>query len=278
MSLNETILMCVTEPGNASSAESTNSSSTSDGVLDAVVLCAYSSVIVMSIFGNGLVILTIVTCRRMRSVTNYFIVSLAGADLLMAVGIPFTLASSFAGNRWPFSAVLCPVITYLQAVAVFLSTFTLVGLSIDRFRAVVYPLRPRITVRQTAVTIGLIWLLAASVPLPIAIVSRVNVESEICGEQWLYDSWKSAFTMSLLILQYFLPLGVLIATYSVICYVIWVKQEPGLSQQSGRDRRLAVAKRKVSKINYPKFTQSCRVMNAVTNDDSEKKCEVNVNV
>jgi len=46
---------------------------------------AYSSVIVMSIAGNGIVIVSVITCRRMRSVTNYFIVSLAGADLVMAV-------------------------------------------------------------------------------------------------------------------------------------------------------------------------------------------------
>jgi len=243
MSLNETMSASATEP----SLTTVINASRSGDVLDAVVLCGYSSVMLMSIFGNGLVILTIATYRRMRSVTNYFIVSLAGADLLIAVGIPFTLASSWAGTQWPFAAVLCPIITYLQTVAVFLSSFTLVGLSVDRFRAVVYPLRPRITVRQTAVTIALIWLLAVSVPLPVVIVSRVNSVTGICEEQWLYDSWKSAFSVSLLVLQYFLPLGVLVVTYSVICYVIWVKKEPAMLQQSGRDRRLAVAKRKVSK-------------------------------
>jgi neuropeptide Y receptor len=222
---------------------------TSDGIWHVAVIVAFLSVIVMSIVGNGLVVLTIFTCRRMRSVTNYFIVSLSGADLLMAVGIPFALVANWFERRWPFGAVLCPVITYLQSVAVFLSAFTMVGLSIDRFRAVVFPLRPRITGRQAAVAIGNIWLLAASVPLPVAIVSQVDPDSGFCVEQWPYSTWQHAFTMTLLVLQYFLPLGVLAVTYATICYVIWVKRSPGEVLQNGRDRRIALAKRKVSRTN-----------------------------
>lgn len=220
--------------------------SRSGSVRHAVVICAYSSVIVASIFGNGLVVLSVVTCRRMRSVTNYFIVSLASADLLMALGIPFALVANWVAHRWPFGAALCPIITYLQVVAVFLSAFTLVGLSVDRFRAIVFPLRPRVTGRQAAVAIGTIWLLAASVPLPVAIVSRVDPTTGYCVECWPDGGWQNAYSMSVMVLQYFLPLGVLAATYATICYVIWVKKAPGESLQNGRDRRVALAKRKVS--------------------------------
>ena len=50
-----------------------------------VFVVLYSMVVILSVGGNGLVIFSIVTCRRMRTVTNYFIVNLASADLLMAV-------------------------------------------------------------------------------------------------------------------------------------------------------------------------------------------------
>jgi len=101
----------------------------SNDIWHAVVILAYSSLIVVSVAGNGIVILSVVTCRRMRTVTNYFIVSLASADLVMAVlCIPPTFIANWLVDRWPFGAVMCPVVTYLQTVSVFLSAFTLVGL------------------------------------------------------------------------------------------------------------------------------------------------------
>jgi len=95
-----------------------------------IVIVAYSSVIVISVAGNGIVMLSVITCRRMRTVTNYhFIVNLAGADLMMAVFcVPFTFIANWLVDRWPFGAALCPIVPYLQTVAVCLSAFTLVGL------------------------------------------------------------------------------------------------------------------------------------------------------
>jgi len=95
----------------------------------AVLIVAYSSVIVVSVAGNGIVILSVITCRRVRTVTNYFIFSLAGADLMTAVMcVPFTFIANWLVDRWPFGAAMCPIVSYLQTVSVFLSAFTLVGL------------------------------------------------------------------------------------------------------------------------------------------------------
>ena len=95
----------------------------------AVLIVAYSSVIVVSVAGNGIVILSVITCRRMRTVTNYFLVSLAGSDLMMAVlCVPFTFIANWLVDRWPFGTTMCPIVPYLQTVSVFLSAFTLVGL------------------------------------------------------------------------------------------------------------------------------------------------------
>ena len=95
-----------------------------------VLIVAYSTVIVVSVAGNGIVLLSAVTCRRMRTVTNYhFIVNLAGADLMMAVFcVPFTFIANWLVDRWPFGAATCPIVPYLQTIVVFISAFTLVGL------------------------------------------------------------------------------------------------------------------------------------------------------
>jgi len=124
------------------------------------------------------------------------------------------------------------------------SFLTLVGLSVDRFRAVVFPLRPRLRSSQVFVAIGVIWLLSLTIPSPIAIFSRVDSASGLCIEMWPSDVWQLAYTASLMALQYFIPLLILIVCYSTICYIIWIKKPPG-EAENARDRRLAVSKRKV---------------------------------
>jgi len=61
------------------------------------VVCA-----VVSFFGNSLVLIAFVRFRRVRSVTNYYVISLAVADLLVAiVGIPSALATSVGHFAYP---------------------------------------------------------------------------------------------------------------------------------------------------------------------------------
>lgn len=66
-----------------STAAPNDASQTSLGVLIAVFLCTLLIFIV--IFGNTLVILSVVTTRRLRTVTNLFVMSLAVADLLVGI-------------------------------------------------------------------------------------------------------------------------------------------------------------------------------------------------
>lgn len=57
----------------------------------------------------------------MRTATNYFIVNLAIGDILMALFcIPFTVPSNIIFQYWPFGLSLCVVVSYSQAISVFL--------------------------------------------------------------------------------------------------------------------------------------------------------------
>jgi len=125
------------------------------------------------------------------------------------------------------------------------SQVTLVGLSVDRFRAVVFPLRPRLTARQVFTAIAVIWLLALTIPFPVALFSRVDPVSGLCRERWPDAWWQFAYTAGLMVVQYFIPLAILVVCYSTICYVIWIKKTPG-EAENARDQRLDLSKRKVS--------------------------------
>jgi neuropeptide Y receptor len=109
----------------------------------------YCSVFVLAICGNGIVCYIVCSSARMRSVTNYFIVNLAIGDMLMAcLCVPFSFVPTLLLRYWPFGGALCKVINYSQAVSVFVSSYTLVAISIDRYVAIIYPLRPRMTYLQ----------------------------------------------------------------------------------------------------------------------------------
>ncbi len=155
----------------------------------AIIIFMYSMVTVLAVGGNVIVCYIVLAYQRMRTVTNYFIVNLACGDILMAVlCIPFTFIANVITGYWPFGAIMCPVVTYAQVVVVFVSAFTLVAISVDRYIAIIYPLKPRMTTKQAILIILFIWIMSLSVPLPIAILSRthsINGSSyESCDEDW----------------------------------------------------------------------------------------------
>lgn len=108
----------------------------------------YIVIFLMAVIGNGIVCFIVQSSPRMRTVTNFFIANLAVGDMLMALFcIPFSSISLFVLNYWPFGEILCRFVNYSQAVSVLVSAYTLVAISLDRYIAIMWPLRPRITKR-----------------------------------------------------------------------------------------------------------------------------------
>jgi len=130
-----------------------------------------------------------------------------------------------------------------------MSAFTMLAISIDRYRAVIFPLRPRLTSPTAVAVIIATWVLAAVASLPVAVNARV-VEPDGDGRDFCDEVWpggrdqRYAYSMAVMALQYFLPLVILSFTYINIAVVIWVKRIPG-EAESARDQRLAASKRKV---------------------------------
>ncbi|KAH6936745.1 hypothetical protein HPB50_021286 [Hyalomma asiaticum] len=91
-----------------------------DGLPDAVDLIVrvvlYAIIFVFAVVGNVLVLVTLVQNKRMRTVTNVFLVNLAVSDLLLGVFcMPFTLIGSLLRN-FVFGELMCKFIPYLQGV------------------------------------------------------------------------------------------------------------------------------------------------------------------
>lgn len=95
-------------------------------------------VAVVAVAGNALVILAFQRERRLRRRTNYYIVSLAVADLLVGLlGIPFALLASVG---LPHNLHACLFTVSLLIVLCTISIFCLVAVSVDRYWAILHPL------------------------------------------------------------------------------------------------------------------------------------------
>eukprot|EP00106_Octopus_bimaculoides_P004370 XP_014771812.1 PREDICTED: neuropeptide Y receptor type 2-like [Octopus bimaculoides] len=79
-----------------------------------ILIPPYIAIFLLAVVGNLLVILTLVQNKRMRTVTNVFLLNLSISDLLLAVFcMPFTLIPVLLRN-FIFGATMCVLIRYLQ--------------------------------------------------------------------------------------------------------------------------------------------------------------------
>ena len=222
---------------------------------DVVILVSYILIMFVSLIGNSLVCYIVLSSARMRTVTNYLITNMAVGDLLMTLlCVPFTFSSVLLLQHWPFGATMCWLVSFTQAVSVFVSAFSLIAISVDRYRAIIYPLRPRVTRQHARLFILLIWLLAAGTCIPIAVTSRVWQpphrrfilnDLHVCDEHWERGS-REQYSLAVMLLQYFLPVLVLMYTYGRIAIEVWGKTAALFEQRDPREARLARTRRKVS--------------------------------
>ncbi|XP_054432758.1 D(4) dopamine receptor [Pteronotus mesoamericanus] len=120
--------------------------------------------------GNSLVCVSVAAERALQTPTNYFIVSLAAADLLLALLVlPLFVYSEVQGGVWRLSPGLCDALLAMDVLLCTASIFNLCAISVDRFVAVAMPLRYNRQGRggRQLLLIGATWLLSAAVAAPV---------------------------------------------------------------------------------------------------------------
>ncbi|KAJ4941719.1 hypothetical protein JOQ06_011594 [Pogonophryne albipinna] len=127
---------------------------------------AYSSIVIVSVVGNVTVIWIIMAHKRMRTVTNYFLLNLAFAEASMSAFntvINFTYA---VHNEWYFGLIYCRFHNFFPVAAVFASIYSMTAIALDRYMAIIHPLQQRMSSTETKVVVGVIWVLALLLALP----------------------------------------------------------------------------------------------------------------
>ena len=104
---------------------------------------------------------------------------------------------------------------------------------IDRYWAVGYPLRKRLTKSKAKVVIGIIWVSSAALAAPVLYASQIRPlpwlgeGKEGCDELWS-DKERKIFTLFLLCFTYVIPVCLLMFTYFRIGRILYQRSQPDI--------------------------------------------------
>ncbi|XP_048852611.1 tachykinin receptor 3a [Brienomyrus brachyistius] len=210
---------------------------------------AYSSVLAVAVFGNLVVIWIILAHKRMRTVTNYFLLNLAFSDVAMAA---FNTLINFiyaAHGEWYFGKAYCKFHNFFPVAAVFASIYSMTAIAVDRYMAIIHPLKPRLSATATKVVIASIWVLAVVLAFPLCFYSTTKKipRRTLCYVAWPRNSKDPLmYHIIVTVLVYMLPLVVMAITYTIVGATLWGGEIPGDTSDNYHGQLRA--KRKVVKM------------------------------
>jgi len=121
-------------------------------------------IFVVGLTGNALVVAVVVRVPEMRSPTNWYLVSLAVADIVLLVSAPLPTLVEYhvVVDRWVFGARACSVAVFAQYLGVNMSSLSMTAFTVERYVAICHPFAARVADlagRARRVTVTL-WIAA----------------------------------------------------------------------------------------------------------------------
>ncbi|XP_015996842.2 C-C chemokine receptor type 2 isoform X2 [Rousettus aegyptiacus] len=177
----------------------------------------YSLVFICGFVGNLLVVLILINCKKLKSMTDIYLFNLAISDLLFLLTFPMWIHSAIHG--WVLGNAMCKVFTGMYHVGYFGGIFFIILLTIDRYLAIVhavFALKAR-TVTFGMMTSGVTWVVAVFASLPKIIFNKSQLEGSVyvCGP-YFPGEWNNFYAIMRSILGLVLPLLVMVICYSGI--------------------------------------------------------------
>ncbi|XP_075981012.1 5-hydroxytryptamine receptor 2B isoform X2 [Anticarsia gemmatalis] len=183
--------------------------------------------VVCTAAGNVLVCLAIYLERRLQNVTNYFLMSLAITDLLVAILVMPLGILTLVRGYFPLPAVYCLTWICLDVLLCTASIMHLCTISVDRYLSLRYPMRfgRNKTRKRVTVKIAFVWMLSSAMSLPLSLKYSKNAESVLIdGSCQVPDPLYKAIGS---IISFYIPLGVMLLTYALTIQLL-ARQRKGL--------------------------------------------------
>ena len=145
--------------------ETLNRHETVRAVIVGIIL---SSLALAACLGNILVVLSVCTNRRLRTVTNFYVVSLAISDLCVSILVmPLGIVVELTG-KWLFGSVVCEIWVSCDVMLCTASILNLCCISLDRYFAITKPLvySTKRSKRLALSMIAVVWVAAVAITCP----------------------------------------------------------------------------------------------------------------
>uniref|UniRef100_A0A452ST86 Alpha-2A adrenergic receptor n=1 Tax=Ursus americanus TaxID=9643 RepID=A0A452ST86_URSAM len=181
------------------------------------LVCLAGLLMLLTVFGNVLVIIAVFTSRALKAPQNLFLVSLASADILVAtLVIPFSLANEVMGY-WYFGKAWCEIYLALDVLFCTSSIVHLCAISLDRYwsitQAIEYNLKR--TPRRIKAIIVTVWVISAVISFPplISIEKKGGGGGEPPAEPRCEINDQKWYVISSCIGSFFAPCLIMILVY-----------------------------------------------------------------
>ncbi|XP_035025629.1 C-C chemokine receptor type 7 [Hippoglossus stenolepis] len=177
----------------------------------------YSLICFLGLVGNILVILTFFYFKRLKTMTDVYLLNLSFADLLFALTLPFWAANSMA--QWVLGLIVCKSMHAIYKVSFYSSMLLLCFISVDRYFAIskaVSAHRHRSqAVFFSKVSSAVIWIMAMIFSVPDMMYTTIN--NRTCTPySSSSDKLRIGIQASQIVLAFALPLLVMSFCYSSI--------------------------------------------------------------
>ncbi|XP_055013775.1 trace amine-associated receptor 1 [Boleophthalmus pectinirostris] len=199
-----------------------------------------SLVIICTVVGNSLVVLSIAYFKRLQSATNFFVLSLAVADCLVGlIVMPYSMVRTIEGC-WIFGPLFCQIHSSLDVMLCTSSIFHLSCIAFDRYYAVCNPLCYSLKMSNNRVVflIILCWGVSSLISFgPVMLELHVaNTDIEIPKDSCVFVV-NQIYAVLASVVSFYLPMLTMLLAYWKIYKVArkQARQISAMESQMGKD-------------------------------------------
>ncbi|XP_037614214.1 5-hydroxytryptamine (serotonin) receptor 2C, G protein-coupled-like 1 [Sebastes umbrosus] len=178
-------------------------------------------IIALTIGGNILVILAVSLEKKLQNATNFFLRSLAVADMLVGILVmPISLINILYDYAWPLPSALCPIWIYLDVLFSTASIMHLCAISLDRYVAIRNPIEhSRFNSRTKAMMkIAAVWTISIGVSMPIPVIGLHNEDKVFVNGSCVLN--EERFMLIGSFVAFFIPLVIMVVSYCLTIQVL----------------------------------------------------------
>ncbi|NXG72518.1 PSYR protein, partial [Baryphthengus martii] len=192
----------------------------------------YSIVMIISIPVNCISLYASCLQVRKKNELAVYIFSLALADILYSLILPLWIDYAWNGDNWRLSASLCQISAFLMYMNFYTSAAFLVCISVNRYLALVHPLKlQHLRTRRCSLIVSIIiWLLESILNSVILVKKEVFndpcnfTNHTLCYDNYPLEWWQSWINFFRIFSGYLVPLIIILFCYHRIYQVVKCNQ------------------------------------------------------